>query len=266
MADVGVELSYYWLPFLGFVVGLLATMVGGNGAFFFPPALILLFQVSPRIAITTSLAAVIPIGLIGSIEHYRRQNINLPVGILFGMAGLLGAFGGAWLSNRLSPDTLVMSFGIYAIVLGLFTIRLPGRKTEGTNPPLLRFADMHSRQFLPIILIGLVSGFVAGLYGTSGTAPVLAGLFLLRLPLLQVIGTSVLIVFINAFSGFSGHLLLGEFDWELVFLLGSGAVVGAFIGPRLLGRIKPGGKGHKYRYILSVLLIILGVYLVSQFI
>ena len=247
------------------MVGLLATMVGGNGAFFFPPALILLFQVSPRIAITTSLAAVIPIGLIGSIEHYRRENINLPVGIIFGVAGLLGAFSGAWLSNRLTPDTLVMSFGIYAILLGLFTIRLPGGTSEASNAPPLRFADMRGRYLLPVLLIGLVSGFAAGLYGTSGTAPVLAGLFMLHLPVLQVIGTSVLIVFINALSGFSGHLLLGEFDWELVFLLGSGAALGAFTGPRLLGKIKPRGKGRNYRYVLSILLIILGVYLVSRF-
>ncbi len=266
MIETGMELHYFWLPVLGFVIGLLATMVGGNGAFFFPPALILLFQVSPRVAIATSLAAVIPIGLIGSLEHYRRGNINLPIGTVFGLFGLTGAFAGAWLSSILEVNTLVLSFGIYSILLGLFTLHLPKSKTTKMQEPPERFADLNKRNLPLIIAIGLVSGFVAGLYGTSGTAPVLAALLLLRLPFKIIIGTSVMIVFINAVAGFSGHLLVGEFDTQLIVLLGSGAAIGAFLGPRFLSHIRhEQRKENKFRYVLSALLIIMGVFLLVRF-
>ncbi len=265
MLDIAIELNYFWLPVIGFVVGLIATMVGGNGAFFFPPALILLFQVSPKVAIATSLAAVIPIGLIGSAEHYRQGNINVPIGIVFGAAGMIGAFLGAWLSSMLKTETLVISFSIYLILLGFFTICRPKKPTDGAVKPPVRFSDLNKYNLSLILTLGFIAGCVAGLYGTSGTPPVLVGMLILRLPLMQVIGTSVLIVFINAFTGFSGHLILGEFDFQLIMLLGSGATVGAFIGPRLLGRIRPRNKENRIRVLLGLLLIIVGMFLIALY-
>lgn len=263
MPNIAIELNYFWLPVIGFVVGLIATMVGGNGAFFFPPALILLFQVSPKVAIATSLAAVIPIGLIGSAEHYRRGNINLPVGVAFGSAGMLGAFLGAWLSSMLKTEALISSFSIYLILLGIFTFYKPKASADSAVRPPECFSDFNKRNLSLILSIGFVAGCVTGLYGTSGTAPVLAAMLILRLPLMQVVGTSVLIVFINALTGFSGHVILGELDLQLILLLGSGATVGAFLGPRLLGRLRPRNKENKVRIILGLLLIIIGVILLS---
>lgn len=265
MTDISIELSIYWLPLIGFVVGLIATMVGGNGAFFFPPALILLFQVAPKVAIATSLAAVIPIGLIGSAEHYRRGNINLPVGIVFGSAGMVGALTGAWVSSLLKTETLVISFSIYLVLLGLFTLYKPKNMHGRGGKTPKSFSDLNKRNLSLIISIGLVAGCVTGLYGTSGTAPVLAAMLILQLPLIQVIGTSVLIVFINALTGFGGHVLLGEFDLQLIILLGSGAAAGAFIGPRLLGRIRPQNKENKARIILGLLLIVAGIVLLNLY-
>lgn len=264
MSDIAIELNYLWLPAIGFVVGLIATMVGGNGAFFFPPALILLFQVSPKVAIATSLAAVIPIGMIGSAEHYKRGNINLPVGIVFGAAGMLGAFLGAWMSSMLKTEALVISFSIYLIILGLFTLYTPKAKADGVVRPPEHFSDLNKRNLTLILSIGFIAGCVTGLYGTSGTAPVLAAMLILRLPLMQVVGTSVLIVFINALTGFGGHVLLGELDINLILLLGSGATAGAFLGPRLLGKIRPRNKENKVRFILGFLLIIVGVVLLTR--
>ncbi len=262
--ESAIQLSYFWLPLLGFVVGLLSTMVGGNGAFFFPPALILLFQVSPRVAIATSLAAVIPIGLIGSFEHFRRNHINLPVGVICGSAGFAGALTGAWISNQIEPGTLIKTFGFYVIILGLISLRLPKSKAgERVVPPRL-FSSLSRRDILIMGVFGLVSGIVVGLFGTSGTAPVLAGLFILQLPVKLVIGTSVLIVFINALSGFGGHFFMGEIDPELILFLGSGAAVGAFIGPRLVVKMKPEKNEKSIRYVFAFLIIALGIFLLWQ--
>jgi len=260
--ESGIELSYYWLPLIGFIIGVLSTMIGGNGAFFFPPILILFFQVPPRVAIATSLAAVIPIGIIGSIVHYRQKNINLPVGVLFGSAGLIGAIVGAWLSNRLEVSTLLDTFGVYLIALSLLTFYNPkGRISKGMQPPE-KFSDFLPRQVYLMVSLGAVAGIVAGLFGTSGTAPVLAGLFLLQLPVKLVVGTSVMIVFINALAGFGGHLLMGEIDLELILLLGSGAAAGAFVGPFLLSRARPERNERWVRFIFSLVLLILGIYLI----
>lgn len=262
--EAGIELSPLWLPMIGFIVGLLATMIGGNGAFFFPPILILCFQVSPRVAIATSLAAAIPIGLIGSFEHHRRTNINWPVGLVFGLAGFTGALSGAFISGLMDPATLVRSFGVYAILLGILTMRVPKTQLDDQIKPPRTLSCLSRGQIPVIICFGLISGLVAGLFGTSGTAPVLAGLFILRFPIKLVIGTSVMIVFINALSGFGGHLFLGEIDLELIGMLGSGAAVGAFLGPRLLSHMRPERKENGLRYVFAVLVMALGILLLVR--
>jgi len=259
-----IELSYYWLPLIGFVIGAISTMIGGNGAFFFPPILILFFQVSPRVAIATSLAAVIPIGLVGSWEHFRRDNINLPVATLFGSTGLMGAILGAWISNNIEIATLISTFGVYLMALGLLTMYNPKKRINRGLPPPRAFADFQARQAWLMISLGLMAGLVAGLFGTSGTAPVLAGLFLLQLPVRLVVGTSVLIVFVNALGGFGGHFFLGEIDPELILMLGSGAAIGAFLGPRLLTYIRPEKNESRIRYVFAVILMILGLVLIFR--
>jgi uncharacterized protein len=41
----------------------------------------------------------------------------------------------------------------------------------------------------------------------------------------------------DSIAGVGGYFLLGRFDLTLILLLGFGAVLGAFLGPRLLDRI-----------------------------
>ncbi|MDR4988791.1 MAG: sulfite exporter TauE/SafE family protein [Bacteroidales bacterium] len=262
MFESAIEINYYWLPLIGFLIGVLSTMIGGNGAFFFPPVLILFFQVSPRLAIATSLAAVLPIGLVGSLVHFRRGNINVPVGMLFGSAGLLGAFAGAWLSNRMDIATLINTFGIYLILLSLLVFYNPKGRLNKGMPLSGKWADVQLRQVWLMIVLGGVSGLVAGMFGTSGTAPVLAGLLLLQLPVQMVVGTSVLIVFINALAGFSGHFFLGEVDWQLILLLGSGAAAGAFVGPFMLSQVRPERNEGRIRFFFALLLLIFGIYII----
>ncbi len=262
--ETTIQLSHYWLPLIGFIIGLIATMIGGNGAFFFPPALILLFGVSPRVAIATSLAAVVPIGLIGSLAHYRMGNINLPVGMAFGLTGFAGAISGAWISGLLEPALLVRAFGYYALALGLLTFFLPKRLPVASLSAPEHLNTIRKQQLPTIILLGLAAGLAAGLFGTSGTLTVLAGLFMLQFPLKLVIGTSVMIVFINALSGFGAHLVMGEINIRLIGLLGSGAALGAFVGPSLLKYVKPGRTEGKIRYIFALKLFALGLFLVFR--
>ena len=84
--------NFLWLPFIGAAIGLLVTVFGGGGGFFYVPILTLLFHVPTQLAAATSLAATIPTVIVGSIEHYRKGNINLQAGLIFGVAGLVGGF------------------------------------------------------------------------------------------------------------------------------------------------------------------------------
>ena len=104
--NLSFDASYLWLPFIGAAIGLLVTIFGGGGGFFYVPLLTILFRVPTQLAAATSLAATIPTVIVGSIEHYRKGNVHLQVGVVFGAAGLAGALVGTYVSNLVSSAFL----------------------------------------------------------------------------------------------------------------------------------------------------------------
>jgi len=105
--------GYFWLPVIGLTIGFIASMTGGGGGFFFPPALILFFGISAPVAVATSLAATLPICVVGSVGHYRQGNIDMPNVLVFVIAGVTGALIGAGFTRMIEPDQLKLVFGIW---------------------------------------------------------------------------------------------------------------------------------------------------------
>jgi uncharacterized protein len=225
--------SYLWLPLIGLIVGLLGSMVGGGGGFVFPPTLILMFKIPAQIAVATSLAATLPICLIGAAGHYRNGNLDAKTGFAFGMAGVIGAFSGTIITGLLTADQLKTTFGFYIILLGFIMI-FNDRKNKKRAAIHKNINDQPSKRRIPKgSIYGFTGGVVSGTFGTSGTAPVLAGLFSVNTPLKLVAGTSLMIIFINTLSALTGHLILGMIDLTLVWFLTSGTVIGALAGTKL---------------------------------
>ena len=74
---------YLILPLIGFLLGLFGTMLGGGGGFFFLPVLTLIIGAPAQVAVPTSLTATLPIGLVGTIGHFRRGNVDFKTGKIF---------------------------------------------------------------------------------------------------------------------------------------------------------------------------------------
>lgn len=252
--------SFLWLPVIGAAIGLLVTIFGGGGGFFYVPILTLLFLVPTQQAAAISLAATIPTVIVGSIEHYRKGNVNLRIGLIFGVTGLIGAFAGAYISNLVSSVLLQKLFGAYAIALTIPMVltsrnrlKNPGGEAKGTQP-------LTSSKIILSSFFGILSGIMAGLFGTSGTASIVAGLYILGLPVTVVVGTSVLVVLFNAVSGFVGHLIIGsQFNLLLLLFLVSGSIIGGFIGPGILARINVQALEKVYGILFILLVISFGI-------
>jgi hypothetical protein len=264
---MSVDFTVGWilpLLLLGFAVGFLVTMFGGGGGFFYVPALTLLFHVPTQLAVATSLASIVPTTISGSVSHYRRGNLNIPVGIAFGAGGIIGALIGAYVSSLIPPTLLGKLFGVFMIILSiamLFSARERARSsadTEKASSSLTWARGEMSAAF------GILSGAMAGLFGVSGTPPVIAGLYILGLPAAIVVGTSVFVLLFNAVSGLVGHLVLGQINLMLTLFLALGAAAGAFLGPRFLGKIKTPTLEKVYGPLFMVMVIALGVVMILR--
>lgn len=232
------EYSYLLLPLIGFTIGFFASVLGSGGGFFFLPVLILLYKVPAQTAVATALAATLPVCIVGSLGHYRHHNIHKQIGIVFAVAGIAGAIAGAAVSNMLSSGQLKTGFGIYSLLIALKMMisnrrdRIALKKGE-ILPQADGSAIMKKGSFY-----GFIAGIVTGTFGTSGVAPVMAGLFSMRIPLKVVAGTSLMIITITTLSALGAHFFVGTIDLTLVYFLTAGAIMGSAVGPRMLDGIK----------------------------
>ena len=254
------EYSYLWLPIIGFVIGFCASLIGGGGGFFILPVLILFYQVPAQVAVATSLAATIPICMAGTFSHYRQNNIDKKIGLIFIITGVAGALIGAYLTSIITSDHLKIAFGIYCLFLAsqmFYNILKNKGKRRKTHE------DMSNRQKKSRgSSFGLLAGIITGTFGTSGTAPVLAGLFSLNMPLKLIAGTSIVVVSVNTIAALGAHFMVGRIDLTLVYFLTIGTFLGALIGPKKMAKVKlESAEGHA-RFWFAVIMVIFGVVMI----
>lgn len=256
------EYAYLWLPFLGLIVGFLGSFTGGGGGFVFIPLLTIFFKTPPQIAVASSLAATLPICLAGAYGHYKKKNLDLRIGFVFAAAGIFGALLGARIANMITAKQLRVSFGVYSIIIAVI-MYLGQRKDKkaianGEGLKVLTKVGTYSRSSL----YGFISGIITATFGTSGTAPILAGLMSIRMPLKLVVGTSLMVVFVNTCSALGAHFLVGQIDMTIVYFLASGSVVGALLGPRLLANIKVDKAEGQVRFWYALGMVISGIVMI----
>ena len=255
---------YLILPLIGFVLGLFGTMLGGGGGFFFLPVLTLIIGAPAQVAVPTSLTATLPIGLVGTIGHFRKGNVDLKTGKVFALAGIIGALAGAALTGYISSKQLKIAFGIYSILIAVNMSFTTWRKKQ---------CEENGKELKPLSNLGRISrgsffgffaGAISGTFGTSGTAPVMAGLFSSRLSLKKVVGTSLLIILVNALFAVGAHFLVGRIDLTLVAFLTSGSVIGAIIGTRWLSKLQVRKAENNIRHVYAVVMIIIGILMILK--
>ncbi len=228
-----------WLPLVGFLVGLIGTLIGGGGGgFFFIPILTILFGVPAQVAVPTSLAATLPICIIGSVGHYRNNNIDVRMGLLMAAAGIIGALGGARFTSLITHRQLIICYGSYAILIALSILISNRKKKLAEASGKEKHDDPALMKVTKATFFGFLAGIITATFGTTGATPAQAGLFAMGKTVKVVIGTSLLVVMANTASALGAHFLVGEIDLTLVYFLTAGTIIGALTGPRLLKDVK----------------------------
>ena len=246
--------------FIGMAVGLL----GGGGSILTTPLLIYVVGFDAKQAIAASLFVVGVTSIFGFISHARAGRVVWRIGLIFGGAGMVGAFIGGQIGARLPSAILLAAFAVMMGVTAVAMIRgrkqVAGKAHKGL--PVFR-----------ILLDGLVVGFVPGLVGAGGgflVVPALALLAGLAMP--KAVATSLLVVAMKSFAGLAGYLFVfgqgsfvsinpeTEINWSVTLIITGAAIVGALIGSSIVGRIHP----DKLRKAFGYFVLVMGVFILSQ--
>jgi uncharacterized membrane protein YfcA len=253
---------YFLLPIVGFSIGMLGSMLGGGGGFFFLPMLTLVLNVPAQTAVATSLVATLPICIAGTVSHYYKRNVNLQIAALFALSGIVGSFVGTGIVNLMDTYQLRLAFGIYSVLMATQIAVKTWKEKMYHEAEKVPSRSLGSLGVLKGSFFGLIAGVITGAFGTSGTAPVLAGLFSMRLPLKVVIGTSLFIVLINTATATGAHFMIGKIDLTLIGFLTIGSVFGALIGPRVLSAFNVTRKESRLKYGYALGMLAVGILMI----
>jgi hypothetical protein len=112
-------MNYLIVGLLGLGAGVLSGLFGVGGGIVIVPALVLLVRLDQHTATGTSLAALLlPVGLLGVLEYYRRGQVQVVYAALIAGGLLVGALLGAKLAGDFSSVALRRAFGVLLILVG----------------------------------------------------------------------------------------------------------------------------------------------------
>ncbi|MHA6793844.1 sulfite exporter TauE/SafE family protein [Pseudonocardia bannensis] len=215
---------------LAVLAGLALGLLGGGGSILTVPLLVYVAGMDAQVAIATSLFVVAVTALAGLVGHVRGGTVRWRTGLLFGAAGMAGAFGGGLLGGHLPGELLLIGFALMMVATAVAMLR--GRRPAA---PDRAHADLPVGR---VLLDGTVVGLVTGLVGAGGGFLVVPALVLLGgLPMPVAVGTSLVVIAMKSFAGFAGYLTTVPIDWGLTLAVTAAAVGGALLGGRLAAKI-----------------------------
>ncbi|CCG42447.1 sulfite exporter TauE/SafE family protein [Magnetospirillum molischianum] len=263
-------------------IGFLSGLFGAGGGFLLTPLLIFL-GVPPAVAVGTGTNQIVASSVSGALAQWRRGNVDLRMGLILILGGLVGSGLGVllfhWL-RRLGHIDLVISAS-YVVLLGGIgglmvteSVRelLRRRAGGGTEPiarrhargwidrlPLkvrFRRSHLYISALLPA-LVGIAVGVISAIMGVGGGFVLVpAMIYLLGMPTAVVMGTSLFqIVFVTANATFLHATVNHTVDVVLALVLVLGGAIGAQFGVRVGARL----KGEHLRVLLGLLVLAVAV-------
>lgn len=273
-----VSVNAFLLLGLGCMVGVLSGMFGVGGGFLMTP-LLFFIGIPPAVAVATEANQIVASSFSGLLAHLRRKNVDLRMGLVLLVGGLIGAAIGVMVFNYLKSlgqvDLLVrlcyvVFLGVVGGLMFIESLRAlrKSRKADGTPARVRKERGwIHALPFkmrfrtsglyisvIPPVLVGVMVGILAAIMGVGGGfIMVPAMIYILGMPTKVVVGTSLFqIIFVTAFTTLLHATTNFTVDIVLAVLLLVGGVIGAQIGTQIGTRL----RAEQLRILLAGLVLL----------
>lgn len=253
--------------FASLLIGISLGLIGGGGSILTMPVMVYLFGVSPVTATSYSLFIVGSTSLVGAAKQYKQGTVNIRMALLFAATSVAAVFiTRKWLVPAI-PDhitsihgfvvteswlTMVL-FALLMLISSVFMMRNKPTNTDHVTNNKIRLGKL--------VLFGTGIGMVTGLLGAGGGFLLIPALvLLLRLPMKEAVGTSLLVIALNSLIGFTGNLNDKGMDWSLLLAVTFLAIVGILLGSYLNRKIKAGSLKKAFGWFVFAM----GIYILVK--
>jgi len=118
---------------IGIAGGVIAGLLGVGGGVLFVPGLVLFLGLGQHQAEATSLLAIVPVAIVGTIRQDRYGNVRRRDAVVMGTLSLAGAVAGVAVANALSGEALRVAFALLILVVAAQLVRTTLREPQGEN-------------------------------------------------------------------------------------------------------------------------------------
>ena len=231
------------LAVAGFVGGLAVGLTGMGGGALMTPALVLLFNVNPKVAVASDLVNSLVMKPIGGSVHVRRGTTQWRLVGLMAAGSVPAAFLGAFVLNQFGDSKAVQSqikallgwallvASMAIVAKAVLTVRENRRLAAlGLSPNL----EPHSIKPVSTLLVGVAGGFIVGMTSVGSGSLMIVLLMLLypRLSSKSLVGTDLVQAVPLVTAAALGQLLFGRIDFGLAGALILGSMPGVYVGAR----------------------------------
>jgi len=270
-----VSVNIFLILGMGGGVGFLSGLFGVGGGFLMTPLLIFI-GIPPAVAVATEANQIVASSISGVLAHFKRGNVDVKMGVMLLVGGVIGSTFGVWLFTflkTLGQVDLVIKLS-YVVFLGIIgslmfveSLNAMRRSTKKAAPAKLhthiflhglpfKMRFRRSKLYISAVLpigVGVVVGILSAIMGVGGGfIMVPAMIYLLGMPTAVVVGTSLFqIIFVTANVTVLQSVNNYAVDVVLALLLLIGGVIGAQFGAKAGAKL----KGEQLRILLAVMVI-----------
>lgn len=277
---IGMDESLLLLA-LGLFAGSIGALVGIGGGIIVVPALAVGFGLDIRIAVASSLVAVVATSASAGMAYAREGLTNLRLALTLEIPTTIGALVGGLIAVTIAPSVIFGTFGVVVVVIAVLMWRHVDVSerlvtVEGAEPGSGRtnilagsYFDRAKKthiHYAPVRLgigwsVSSLAGLLSGMLGVGGgflKVPTLT--MAMQVPNKAAAATSNFMVGITAVASLTIYLARGFVEPAVVVPVVLGVVVGALVTSRVTNLV----PGVVVQRVLAVILVVIAIQMLLE--
>jgi len=277
-----IDLNYANMLYLfavGFVGGLVSGFIGSGGAFVLTPGMMSL-GVPGLVAVASNMCHKFPKALVGAIKRAKYGQVDIKMGIIFGVFAEAGVFYGATIQEKIkmaygdAGSNLYVSAAFVFILatVGTFVLRdaVKTYRSGSTDQEdkvskiakwvqsihipgtMVYFKCLKAKvSVLFIIPLGFATGMMAATIAVGGFIGVPSMMYVLGAPGLMASATELVVAFVMGLGGSFKYALHGFVDFRLTAIILAGSLFGIQLGAMGTTYVKP----YMIKFVMGVIMV-----------
>lgn len=208
------------------VIGGALGLLGGGGSILTVPVFVYAAGLDPKVAVAASLPVVALTSASGALSHWTRGNVQVRTALIYGATAAVGSFVGARLAAHIPGPVqfVLLAIVMLAAAYRMATASAPTNSGVDADRPI---------SFATLIPVALVVGALTGVVGVGGGFLIVPTLVIVcHLSMRVAVGTSLMVIAMNAASGTAGYAGQIPIPWPIVLMFSSIAIVGSLAASR----------------------------------